>query len=492
MKKILLVLVAVVVALGAVLVSNAVRLPAPPAAVGEVEAITIDAAQAASRLARSVRLATISYASGAPIDTAAFRAFHALVATEFPRLHATLQRELIGGLSLLYTWQGSDASKAPVVLMGHMDVVPVPAANLAEWTHPPFGGVIADGYVWGRGTLDDKTTVLATLEAVERLIESGYVPPRTVYLMFGHDEENGGRFGARAIVDTLVARGVRPALVVDEGGFLASGVIPGVEGRAAIVGIAEKGYVSFRLTASANGGHSSMPPSRTAVGALSRAVMALEANPFPASIDGPTRGMLEAMAPSASFGQRVALANLWLTASVVERAMLGSPLGAALLRTTTAPTMLEAGVKDNVLPPVAEAIVNFRIRPGETHESVLARVREIVNDSLISVDYMDSVRVNPSPVSSVDSPAYALVASTIRSLVPAEQLPVLPYLVMGGTDAKYWGAHTDKAFRFLPVPLGDGDQARIHGVNERIRVEDYGVAVGFFTRLLRGIDQLPD
>ncbi len=492
MKRFLTILVVGVVALGGLLVFNASRLPAPPAPVGAVEPIPLDAEQAADRLARSVRLATVSYASGAPIDTAAFRAFHALVATEFPRLHATLQREVIGGLSLLYTWRGGDSTKAPVVLMGHMDVVPVPAANLAEWTHPPFGGVIADGYVWGRGTLDDKTTVLATLEAVERSLEAGFVPARTVYLMFGHDEENGGRFGARTIVDTLVARGVKPALVVDEGGFLASGVIPGVQGRAAIVGIAEKGYVSFRLTAAANGGHSSMPPSRTAVGALSRAVMALEANPFPSSIEGPTRGMLEAMAPYASFGQKVALANLWLTAPLVERAMRGSPLGAALLRTTTAPTMLEAGVKDNVLPPVAEAIVNFRIRPGETHETVLARVREIVNDTLVAIDYMDSVRVNPSPVSSVSSPAYALVASTIRSLAPAERLPVLPYLVMGGTDAKYWGAHTDNAFRFLPVPLGDGDQARIHGVNERIRVEDYGVAVTFFTRLLRGIDTLPE
>jgi carboxypeptidase PM20D1 len=406
-------------------------------------------------------------------------------------VHRTLTREVVGGLSLLYTWRGADTAAAPVVLMGHMDVVPVPDGNLPEWTHGPFSGDVAEGYVWGRGTLDDKTTVLATLEAVEGLIAAGWVPPRTVYLTFGHDEEVGGRYGARVIVDTLVARGVTPALVVDEGGFMASGFLPGVTGRSAIVGIAEKGYISLRVTAKAQGGHSSMPTARTAVGALSRAIVALEASPFPSALDGPTRGMLEALAPYTSFSRKLVLGNLGLTGPLVQRMLASTPMGGALLHTTIAPTLLQAGVKDNVLPPEASAVVNFRIRPGETWESVQARVTAVIADTLVTVAPLDSVRVNPSPVSDVRSEAYRLIEETIRGMSPGESLPVLPYLVMGGTDAKHWSDHSDRVFRFLPVPLGDGDVARVHGVNERISVRDYGTAVGFFSQLLRGIDRLP-
>ncbi len=492
MKRILVLLLVAVIGLCAVLVVRTMQLPAPaePAMVAGEAVVAVDESRAAERLGAAVRFATVSYASGAPIDTASFRGFHAFLAQSFPQAHAAMTREVIGGLSLLYAWPGVDAAAEPVVLMGHMDVVPVPEANLRDWTHPPFSGAVADGYVWGRGTLDDKTTVLAILEAVEGLVASGHRPPRTVYLTFGHDEEVGGRYGARAIVAELVRRGVKPAMVLDEGGFLTTGMIPGIPGRAAIVGVAEKGYLSLRLTAKAVGGHSSMPSGRTSVGALSRAVAALEADQFPSSLEGPTRRMLESLAPYSSFTSRLALANLWLTGPIVERKLGGTPLGAALMRTTTSPTMLSAGIKDNVLPPEATAVVNFRIRPGETMETVTERVRMVIADSMIRVEPTDSARTDPSPVSDTESAAYKLIASTVRSMAPGERLPVLPYLVMGGTDAKYWGEHSDRVFRFLAVPLGEGDETRVHGVNERIRVADYGVAVGFFSRLLRGLEGL--
>ena len=489
MKRIFLALLVALGALLAVMVVRTLRIPAPPPP-STVSVVAIDPSAGAERLGGAVRFPTVSYTSGGAIDTAAFLGFHDYLARSFPLVHSSLRREMVSGLSLLYTWSGADSTMAPVVLMGHMDVVPVPEANLAEWTHAPFSGDLADGFVWGRGTLDDKTTVLAILEAIEGLLAEGFRPARTVYLSFGHDEEVGGRFGARAIVAELVRRGVAPAMVLDEGGFLANAVIPGLPHRAAIVGIAEKGYVSLRLRSRAAGGHSSMPTGRTAIGALSRAVAALEADPFPYVLDGPTRGMLEAMAPYSSFGTRMALANLWLTAPMVRRKIAGSPLGAALLHTTTAPTMLSAGIKDNVLPPEASAVVNFRIRPGETVGGTAERVRRVIADTMVTVEAMDSVGVDPSPVSDVKSPAWRLIEATIRGMVPGETLPVLPYLVMGGTDAKYWGAHSDRVFRFLAVPLGEGDQSRIHGVNERVAVTDYAMSVGFFIRLLRALDQL--
>ncbi len=491
MKRLLGTIVLAVLALTAVLLVRTARVPEPaPAAEAGAPATTVDTSAAIARMAGAIRFPTVSYGTGAPIDTAAYLDLHGYLQRSFPLVHGALTRELVAGASLLYTWPGVDPMAEPVVLMGHIDVVPVPEESREAWTHAPFAGVIADGFVWGRGAIDDKATVLSILEAAESLLRDGYTPPRTVYFAFGHDEEVGGRYGARAMVELLVGRGVRPALVLDEGGFLTEGAIPVVPGRAAIVGIAEKGYLSLRLRARAAGGHSSMPTGRTAVGALSRAVAALEASPFPASLDGPTRGMLEALTPWAPYGQRVALANLWLTELLVRRGLSGTPLGAALMRTTIAPTMLTAGIKDNVLPPEATAVVNFRIRPGETIESVTERVRRVIADTMIIVEPLDRAAVDPSPVSDITSPAYRLIEETIRGMVPGESLPVLPYLVMGGTDAKFWSAHSDRVFRFLAVPLGDGDIERIHGVDERIAVTDYVTSVQFFARLLRGIDRL--
>ena len=490
MKRLFLALLAAVAVLFCVMVTRTMAVAAPAAPVTGGKLVAVNEATAAQRLSGAVKFATVSMTSGGPIDTAAFIGFHAFLAKSFPRVHSALTLEKVSGLSLLYKWTGTDSTAAPIVLMGHMDVVPVPEANLKEWTHGPFSGDVADGYVWGRGTMDDKVTVLAVLEAVEDMLSRGERPSRTVYLTFGHDEEVGGRFGARAIVDTLVARGVKPALVIDEGGVLASGAIPGVKGLAAVVGVAEKGYLSLRLRAKATGGHSSMPGPRTAVGALSRAIAALEANPFPYELDGPTRGMLEAMAPYASFGQRMVFANLWLTGPVVTRVLAKTPTTAAMIHTTTSPTMLSAGVKDNVLPPEATAVVNFRIRPGETMETVIARVRSVIADSMIDLEPTDSARVDPSQISDANSPAFQLIANTVRGMVPGQSVPVLPYLVGGGTDAKYWGPHSRSVYRFLAVPIGEGDLSRVHGVNERMSVKGYATAVTFFEQLMQHLDQL--
>lgn len=468
--------------------ASRVSVPAAPAATSGEAPPAIDTAAAAAHLAGAVKFPTVSFTSGGPIDTAAFLGLHKYFETTYPLVHQNLTRETIAGLSLLYAWPGSDSSLPPLVLMGHMDVVPVPEPNLKDWQHGPFSGDVADGFVWGRGTLDDKSTVLAVLEATEALLKSGYHPKRTVYLTFGHDEEVGGRYGARAIVDTLVKRGVKPDLVLDEGGFMGSGILPGISGRAAIVGIAEKGYISLRFTARGEGGHSSMPPARTSVGALSRAIAKLEANPFPSSLNDPTRSMLESMTPYMPFSRRFLLANLWIAGPLIETGLAANPLGAALLHTTIAPTMLSAGIKDNVLPPEASAIVNFRIAPGETVNSVIARTTQVIADSQITVSRIDSAGVDPSPVSDVSGPAFAVLSQTIQSMDPGASVPVIPYLVMGGTDAKYWGAHSTHVYRFLPIPLGDGDRERVHGLNERVRTADFVTSATFMARLIRGID----
>jgi carboxypeptidase PM20D1 len=345
--------------------------------------------------------------------------------------------------------------------------------------------------VWGRGTLDDKVTVLAVLEAVEQALAEGVVPARTVILAFGHDEEVGGERGARAIVEMLRGRGVpSPALVLDEGGAIFGGDALGVPGQVALVGIAEKGFLSLELRVEGLGGHSSTPPAVTHIGRLSAAIARLQDSPFPVALDGPTRAMLEAAAPLLPFTRQLALGNLWLTAPLVARALAAEPRSAAMVRTTTAPTIFQAGAKDNVLPPEARAVVNFRIRPGETVESVTQRVRDVISDTAVRVAPL-GFHVDPSPVSDPDGAAFALVADVIRATLGDAPPLVAPYLVIGGTDARWWSmAGAKDVFRFNPFPFEDDAMQRFHGTDERIPVQAYLDGVRYYGLLLRRLDAL--
>ncbi|HUO50956.1 MAG TPA: M20/M25/M40 family metallo-hydrolase, partial [Gemmatimonadaceae bacterium] len=364
----------------------------------------------------------------------------------------------------------------------HMDVVPVDPVALAQWHHDPFSGDIAGGFVWGRGTLDDKISVLAELEAVETLLGEGFAPRRTVYLAFGHDEEVGGT-GADSIVQVLKGRNIHPAFVLDEGGAIADGMFPGVTRPLALVGVAEKGYVSIELTVEAAGGHSSMPPRETAVGVLAAAITQLERNPFPAHLDGPASRLFGAVAPLMPFGARMAFANQWLFAPLLRRQLEATPSTDAMLRTTTAPTMIEGSPKDNVLPKRARAVVNFRILPGDSVQGVLARVNAVIGDPRVAARILTGGVGNPSPVSGTDTEGWRAIAQAAVDVAP--QAVVVPYLVMGATDSRHYAVITPNAYRFLPVQIGKDDIARIHGVDERVSIENYGRSVRFMRRLLK-------
>lgn len=489
LRRALLWATAALLALAAVLVVNTLRLAPQPVSVTPAAAPPLDADAAAARLGQALRFPTISYPDGAQIDSTTFRGLHAFLETAFPAVHARLQREVISGLSLFYTWPGRDASLAPVVLTGHLDVVPVEAGSAQGWTHPPFSGEVRDGYVWGRGALDDKSGVVGILEAAELLVQEGFVPERTIYLAFGHDEESSGRRGAGVMAARLAERGIRPALVLDEGGAITQGVVPGVAEPVALVGIAEKGYLSLELSTEAAGGHSSAPPDETAIGVLSRAVARLEAHPFPARLDGATAALFERLAPHLPFGQRMAFANRWLLDPLLRRALLASPATAAALRTTTAPTMLAAGLKENVLPERASAVVNFRILPGETVESVETRVRETIADARVRLRRLDG-HTDPSPVSRTDADAFRLVERSIREAYRGDAVIVAPYLVTAATDARYYAPLSEHVYRFNGYTLGPADLRTIHGAGERISVESYTQAVAIYYRLLRNTNAL--
>jgi len=433
----------------------------------------------AQHLAGAIRFPTISMQDSGPA-LAPMRAFHAYLAQTFPRTYATLEHEIVPPANLLFRWAGTDSTLEPIVMMSHMDVVPVEAGTESGWTHPPFSGDIADGFVWGRGSLDDKVGVLGALEAVEQLVARGHRPRRTVYLAFGDDEEVEGH-GAAAIVALLKSRGVHPLVAIDEGSAIVRGVIPNITRPVGLIGIAEKGHMSVRLAVQGAGGHSSMPPARTAVGVLARAIDRLETHPLPARLDEAVAGMLTELGREMPLSSRMAMANLWLTRPLVIRMLARAPATDATLRTTTAPTMIQGSPKENVLPIRAQAIVNFRIIPGETPETVLEHVRRVVDDTTVSIALAEPPSP-PSPVSSTTSAAYRTLARDIAALEP--DAIVAPSLVLGATDARQYAGYARDVYRFLPMRIGPADLDRVHGTNERIGVHDYARGVAFTTLLI--------
>jgi carboxypeptidase PM20D1 len=487
MKKLL---VALLLALGVVVAIVAVRTAtfgAPAFEPAPDLGLEVDAAAVAGRVGEAIRIRTLSAPPGEPFDCAPFLELHGWLQRTYPKAHEVLKREVFGSCSLLYRWPGQDPSLAPVMLMAHLDVVPVTPGTEGDWTHAPFSGAVADGWIWGRGAIDVKSGVVGIMEAVEALASRGERPRRTVMIAFGEDEEVGGKRGNVRIANMLRDSRTRLHWVLDEGLVVTDGIMPGATQPIALIGIAEKGYATVELTVEASGGHSSMPPRETAVGILSGAVHRLETQPFPGGLDGPLSAMFEHVSGALPFGQRLAMANLWLLGGVVESKLSASPTTDALLRTTTAPTMLRAGVQENILAQRARAVVNFRIHPRDTVESVVARVRTVVADERVKVRAMgETLDGNPSPVSSIDGPGYRTVARAIRRVFP--EAAVGPSLFIAATDSRHYVPLADNVYRFMPMVMTPSERGRAHGTNERLSVENMAQYVRFYAQVLAGIE----
>ncbi len=436
---------------------------------------------AAERLSEAIRFQTITWGDPEQLDHEVFLAFQAFLERSYPRVYASLRREVVSEYSLLYTWQGEDPSRKPVLLTDHFDVVPVAEETLDQWQHPPFSGAIADGFVWGRGTIDDKSGAMALLEAVEELLAQGFTPQRTIYLAIGHDEEMGGPAGAGATAGLLRERGVALEFTLDEGGAVTTGAVPGVEAPVALIGIAEKGYASIEVTARGEGGHSSMPPRTTAIGRLARAIQRIEEHQMPARISGPAALLLDAVAPHMRFPLRMVAGNRWIFGPMLRRRLARSPATNAMIRTTTAVTMTKGGVKENVLPDTATATVNFRLLPGDTGEDVLAHVRKAVDDDDVDIELMTSREA--SPVADPESASFELLRASLAEVMP--DVLVAPYLTVGGTDTKHYVDLAENSYRFNPLRLGPDDVKRAHGVNERISLANYAESIAFNEAVIR-------
>lgn len=459
--------------------------PAPPAAVeiAAAAAYAIDADAAAARLAEAIRFRTVSLVSD---DDAAGRAeferFHAWMQETYPAFHAAARRELIGGLSLLYTWPGSDPAQPPIVLLAHQDVVPVPDDTRQNWRVDPFAGELREEAVWGRGAIDDKGSLVALLEAAEFLAAQGRRPARTIVFAFGHDEELGGEDGAVRMAAALKQRGVRAWFVLDEG-MAALSRHPLTGAPAAMIGISERGSGTMRVHAVGQPGHSSMPPSETAVSLVAVAVDRIHDMPIEQRLEGgPALGMMRALAPELSFANRMAVANEWAFGPLLRQRMEGNPAARALLGTTIAPTMINGGVRPNVLPGEATAMINFRIHPRDSAADLLRRARHAVADlDGVSVDWAEPPR-EASGVSSTASSSYALIAALSREILP--DAPVAPGLVLAGTDSRHYAEVAENVYRYQPILLSAEDLEMPHGLNERLSVANFDRMIRFYVGLM--------
>ncbi len=453
----------------------------------------VDAQKVARDLSRTIPFQTISYEEGGTAEQkaaaqAAFVEFHAYLEKTFPREYAALGHEVVGDNNLFFEWKGSEPALKPVLLMGHQDVVPIEAGTESKWTHPGFSGEIADGFIWGRGTMDDKQTIVGVLEAVDLLMAKGFRPKRTIYLAFGQDEEIGGLVGAAKIAQLLKSRGVQLNFVLDEGGFISTGMVPGVSAPVAMIGTSEKGYLSLQLIVDGPGGHSSVPPSESNIGVLAEAIRKIEKNPMPSHMEGPMGEFLDYAGGSASFPMRAVFRNMWLFGPVVKHILESAPDTNATLRTTAAATIIEAGTKDNVMPSHARAVINFRLLPGDTVASVTEYVRKVINDPRVKlVPITSEPPAEPSSQSSPDSPNFKLMQKTIAQVYP--EAVVAPFVFVGATDSKHYSELTKDTYRFAPLLTTPEDVARFHGTNERVGIDNFAKSIDFYAQLMRNVSQ---
>ena len=430
----------------------------------------LDKMAVAAHLSGAIQFPTTSYSDESKMDGGAFLGLHAYFEKTFPLVHKALKKEVVNNWSLLYFWEGSDPSLKPILLMSHIDVVPVNKGTEGEWTEPPYSGAVKDGLVWGRGATDTKNMVVGELEAVEYLLSKGFTPKRGLYLCFGHDEETLGFRGTKGVADLLESRGVQLEFVMDEGGGFDDGSLFGAPGALlATVAVFEKGYADITVTATSRGGHSSNPGKGTSLGRVARAIANIEDHPFPPSLIPPLRRYFETIAPFVteepykSFVQ-----SLGGDESAFVQHLYDSPVHNPLVHTTTAVNMIEGGSPaPNVLPQRVQALINFRTSPSESCEGVLQACRTFANDPEVEIEMIR--HIEPSNISRSDSYGFRLIAEAVDRFYPGAV--TVPDIVTGGTDCRFFEPICDCCYRFKPYMDPKELYKTAHTTDERCTVD---------------------
>ena len=443
----------------------------------------IDSESAFKRLSESIKLQTVSSQNNLKNKSEAFNNFHDLLEKVYPAIHQKLEKTIINKLSLLYKWPGKNSNLDPIALLAHIDVVPVEPGTEQEWQYKPFSGEIADGFIWGRGALDMKGTLMAIMEAVEKLVTKDFIPERTIYLAFGHDEEIGGDQGAGQIAAFLKNQIVHLSYTLDEGMVILNKELSPCNQHLGVIGIAEKGYVTLKLTAMGEKGHASSPSFNTTIGTLCKAVTRLEKRQMPARLTGAVSSFFLHSASAMTFGKKLLFTNQWLFKPLILFFLKKSETTNALIRTTTAPTMIQSGIKENVLPGKAEVFINFRILPGDTIEKVVEHIKTTINNNTVTVEVTKGLVAESSPVSSTRSNGFQNIQKAIYQVFP--DTLVAPGLFFATTDSRHYTKISDNCYRFAPFVYGLEDRARVHGTNERVSKEGYINAIHYYIQFIK-------
>ncbi|MBU2918341.1 M20 family peptidase [Psychrosphaera sp. F3M07] len=483
LKKITNILLSCILILIAIILVRTITYDAPEPIISinkENPELDIDPMSLANNLSAAIQFKTISKEDQAQIDKKAFNRFVDWVRSTYPLVHKKLQLIKINQHTLVFYWRGLQPEKPAILMSAHYDVVPVNPGTEQDWQHAPFDGVIDQEYIWGRGAMDDKGSAIAMLEAINALANKDFKPQGDIYVALTHDEEIGSQFGAQAVANWLAKKKVDIAWSLDEGSAVIDGIVPGITKQIAMINVAEKGYLNLELVANAEGGHSSMPPKDTAVSILADGIVKLRDNPVAGGLTGVSEIMYDKLGRHMSLGYRILFANTWLFKPIIEKVMGDIPSGNAMLRTTTAPTMLTGSIKSNVLPISATAIVNFRLHPRDTIDDVINHVKRVINDERIEVNTVTAQ--SASTIATMDSSGFNIIAE--QASAAYGDVIVTPGITIAATDSRFYSEIT-QSYRFSPMILNKQDLARMHGTNERISIDNMVKAVRFYAGIMR-------
>lgn len=428
----------------------------------------------AKKLSKMVQVETVSSRSAPQVEK--FLGFHKLLEELFPNVFATCAKIEIDG-NLILKWHGK-SDKDPILLMSHMDVVEASG----EWKYPPFSGEIAEGKVWGRGSADTKCSLMAFLQAAEELILQGYTPACDVYLTSSCTEEIGGSGGPK-LCSWLKEHGIRLFMLCDEGGSIIQDPVVGVKGHFAAVGIFEKGYGDVKFIARSKGGHASAPAKNTPIPRLAKFVAQVEKKtPFKVEFSPAVNAMFGRIAPYCSnFGLKLVMANLWLFRPLLMTVMpMISAQAAAMLQTTIAFTMASGSDGYNVIPQEASICANMRFIPHQGADESLEVISKLAKKYGLETEIV--YKGKPSNSLDLGGEAFDITQKTINKCFPG--VGVLPYVVTGATDARFYDEVCDCCVRFSPVNYGPEQMAGMHGLNENIEIGCLPMAVDYYKAII--------